>query len=275
MARSPIRPPGSGSSGTPAVLTPASMPASGSRSAPRQARPGKRQPPRSPSARPVRCAPNAWPCRCGTGISASAASGAAWSRPNAPPCAAADGRLDPQRRPARKEDTMEGPRPEYTAELLRHFADLRDGTHGGASSRRDKERLFAPAVALLDPHARQALGEINTDLLLGTGAVTRTGVRVRGDGVDAIWALSWPEQQAAGISPVVLRAYYGVGAHHPHLQGGTVGDWPLNVFDERQAAAELPTLRAIASADLHNLVFQRDYRIIPAIVSGWAARSPA
>jgi len=37
----------------------------------------------------------------------------------------------------------------------RHFADLRDGTHGGASSRRDKERLFAAAVPLLDPHARQ------------------------------------------------------------------------------------------------------------------------
>jgi len=28
-------------------------------------------------------------------------------------------------------------------------------------------------------------------------------------------------------------------------------------------------LRAIASADLHNLVFQRDYRIIPAILNGW------
>jgi hypothetical protein len=42
------------------------------------------------------------------------------------------------------------------------------------------------------------------------------------------------------------------------------------VFDEEQAAAELPTLRAIASADIHNLVFQRDYRIIPAIL-----RAPA
>jgi hypothetical protein len=31
----------------------------------------------------------------------------------------------------------------------------------------------------------------------------------------------------------------------------------------------MATLRAVASADLHNLVFQRDYRIIPAIVSGW------
>ena len=84
-----------------------------------------------------------------------------------------------------------------------------------------------------------------------------------------------PEQQAAGISPVIIHAYYGAGAHHPHLQGGTVGDWPLNVFDEGQAAAELPVLRAIASADLHNLVFQRDYRIIPAIVNGWAPRPHA
>ena len=168
---------------------------------------------------------------------------------------------------------MDSPRPEYTAELLRHFADLRDGAHGGASSRRDKERLFTAAVALLDPHARQPLHEINTQLLLGTGEVTATGLRRRGGGVDAIWALSWPEQQATGIDPIIIHAFYSAGAHHPHLQGGTVGDWPLNVFDEEQAAAELPTMRAIASADLHNLVFQRDYRIIPAISSttapGW------
>ena len=170
---------------------------------------------------------------------------------------------------------MNSPRLEYTAELLRHFADLRDGSHGDAISRREKERLFTAAVALLDRYARQPLEEINTDLLLGTGEVTATGVRCRDDGLDAIWALSWPQQQAARIQPVIIRAYYGAGAHHPHLQGGTVGDWPLNVFDEKQAAAELPTLRAIASADLHNLVFQRDYRIIPAIIDGWAPRQPA
>ncbi len=163
---------------------------------------------------------------------------------------------------------MAGPRPEYTAGLLRHFADLRDGTHGGASSRRDKERLFAEAVALLDPQARQVLDEINTYLLLDEGEVTATGVRPHHAGVEAVWALSWPAQQAAGINPIIIRAYYSAGAHHPHLQGGTVGDWPLNVFDEEQAAAELPTLRAVASADVHNLVFQRDYRIIPAISSG-------
>ena len=167
---------------------------------------------------------------------------------------------------------METPYLDYTAELLRHFADLRDGTHGGVTHRRDKEQLFTAAVPLLDPHARQALGEINADLLLGTGEVTATGIRRRGDGIEAAWALSWPEQRDAGISPVIIRAYYGAGAHHPHLQGATLGDWPLNVFDEGQAAAELPVLRAVASADLHNLVFQRDYRIIPAIVSGQAPR---
>jgi hypothetical protein len=153
---------------------------------------------------------------------------------------------------------------------LRHFADLRDGTHGGVSSRQDKERLFAAAVPLLDPHARKALEEINTHLLLGTGEVTGTGLRRSADGgTDAVWALSWPEQEAAGINPIVIRAYFGRGFAHPHLQSGTVGDWPLNVFDEEQAAAELPTLRALAAADLHNLVFQLggDYRIIPAVMN--------
>lgn len=161
-----------------------------------------------------------------------------------------------------------GPRPGYVGALLRHFGDLRDGTHGGATSRPDKERLFAAAVELLDPHARQVLDEINAYLLLDSGEVTATGVRRRDGGVEAVWSLSWPEQQAARIEPIVIRAYFGAGFLHPHLQSGTVGDWPLNVFDEEQAAAELPTLRALASADLHNLVFQLggDIRIVPAVL---------
>ena len=161
--------------------------------------------------------------------------------------------------------------PEHSAALLRHFADLRDGTHGGASARRDKERLFAEAVPLIDPYARQALEEINTYVLLDSGKVTATGVRRSADdGIDAVWALSWPEQEAAGIKPVVIRAYFGPGFAHPHLQGGSVGDWPLNVFEVEQAATELPTLRAMAAADIHNLVFQLggDVRIIPATVKG-------
>ena len=167
-------------------------------------------------------------------------------------------------------DTIYTSGPEYTEALLRHFADLRDGTHGGVSSRRDKERLFAAAVALLDPHAHRALTEINTYLLLDTGVVNATGVQRSADGgVEAVWPLSWPAQQAARSGPITIRAYSGRQFLHPHLQGGTVGDWPLNVFDAAQAEGELPTLRAIASADLHNLVFQLggDYRIIPAVLS--------
>ena len=165
---------------------------------------------------------------------------------------------------------MPAPAADPTGALLRHFTDLRDRTHGGASSRREKEELFFKAVPLIDPYARRALDEINQGLLLGTGQVTATGVRPQAaGGTEAEWTLTWPLQQAAGIAPVTLRAHYGTEFHHPHLRSGTAGDWPLNVFDETQAAAYLPILRAMASADLHNLVLQRDYRIIPAIVNGW------
>jgi hypothetical protein len=35
-----------------------------------------------------------------------------------------------------------------------------------------------------------------------------------------------------------------------------VHDWPLNVFGEEDAAAQLSILGAIASSDLHNLVYR-------------------
>jgi hypothetical protein len=157
--------------------------------------------------------------------------------------------------------------PVHLRGLLRHFADLRDGTHGdGAISRTDKEQLFAVAVGYLDPFTRQTLAEMNETLLLGSGTITSTGI-IRSPNGDstAIWTLGWPEQAQADISPVTLEAFFGHGFHHPHLRGATVGVWPLNVFSAADAAAELPTLRAIASADLHNLVFRSNYRIIPAI----------
>jgi hypothetical protein len=158
--------------------------------------------------------------------------------------------------------------PAYLTSLIRHFEDLRDGTHGGSVNRKDKEAHFEKAVQLLAPVARQVLTEINTSLLLDTGTLTEMGLRRTADGgPDASWALSWPEQRAAGIQPIVLQAYFGGGFHHPHLRGTTVGDWPLNVFSDEDAAAQLPILRAIASSDLHNLVFSADYRIIPAVTA--------
>jgi hypothetical protein len=73
---------------------------------------------------------------------------------------------------------------------------------------------------------------------------------------------SWLEQREAVVPPVMLYPYFGTGFHHPYLRGGTVGDWPLNAFDVQDATDQLPILRAIATSDLHNLVFQADYRIV-------------
>src|ERR1700716_1980380 len=91
--------------------------------------------------------------------------------------------------------------PAYITSLIRHFEDLRDGTHGGSASRKDKEAHFEKAVQLLGPIARQVLTEMNTSLLLDTGQLTETGLRRTADGgLNASWALSWPEQRAAGSS---------------------------------------------------------------------------
>jgi hypothetical protein len=158
--------------------------------------------------------------------------------------------------------------PAYITSLIHHFEDLRDGTHGGSASREDKEAHFENAVQLLAPIARGVLTEVNTGLLLDTGHITETGLgRAADRGLSASWALSWPEQRAAGIQPIVLQAYFGGGFHHPHLRGTTVQDWPLNVFSEQDAADQLSILRAIASSDLHNLVYRADYRIVPVVTA--------
>jgi hypothetical protein len=83
--------------------------------------------------------------------------------------------------------------------------------------------------------------------------------------------LSGPEQRAAGIEPIVLQAHFGSGFHHPHLRGTTVRDWPLNVVGDGDARAQLSILRAIASSDLHNLVFLSDYRIVPVVTAKGAS----
>src|SRR6202451_1698765 len=161
--------------------------------------------------------------------------------------------------------------PAYITSLIRHFEDLRDGTHCGSASRKEKEAHFEKAVLLLAPIARQVLNEMNIDLLRDTGQITESGLlRTPDGGLNASWALSWPEQHAAGIEPIVLQAYFGGGFHHPHLRGTTVHDWPFDVFNEEDAAAQLSILRAIASSDLHNLVYRADYRIVPAVTANRA-----
>jgi hypothetical protein len=177
-----------------------------------------------------------------------------------------DGRLGARRSSNPELTTEDENVPAYVRALMRHFVDLRDNTHGGSTGRHDKEDHFARAVELLHPVALQVLREMNTLLLLETGQIMGTGLQRTPDGgLAASWDLVWPEQRSVGVSPVVLMAYYGIGFHHPHLRGGTVGDWPLNIFTGSDAADQLHLLRAIASAELHNLVFQADYTIVPVV----------
>src|SRR5260370_14176240 len=104
--------------------------------------------------------------------------------------------------------------PAYITSLIRHFEDLRDGTHGGSATRMDKEAHFEKAVQLLAPIARQVLIEINRSLLLNTGQLTETRLRLTEDGgLNASWGLSWPEQRAAGINPILLQTYFRSGFH--------------------------------------------------------------
>jgi hypothetical protein len=156
--------------------------------------------------------------------------------------------------------------PAHLVALRRHCEDLRDGTHLGVAARADKERLFGRTVELLDPVARQALAEVDEFLFERTGEIRDDGLDRTGDGtVSRSWRLSWPEQRERGIAPVTLTAWFGGGFHHPHLRGATVHDWALNVYDEADARELLPVLRAIVAADVHNLIFQADWRIVPAV----------
>src|SRR5260370_39693502 len=94
--------------------------------------------------------------------------------------------------------------PAYITSMIRHFEDLRDGTHGGSSSRADKEVHFGKAVQLLAPIARQVLTEMNTKLLLDSGKLTETGLlRTADAGLSASWSLSCPHEAAAGVEPIM------------------------------------------------------------------------
>jgi hypothetical protein len=45
----------------------------------------------------------------------------------------------------------------------------------------------------------------------------------------------------------------------------------MNVFSKEDAANQPSTFRAIATSDLHNLIFLSDYRIVPVVTANPAA----
>jgi hypothetical protein len=152
-----------------------------------------------------------------------------------------------------------------TEDLYRHLDDLRTNSYEGAGPRAERNEVFRRATALLDPVVTGILEEVDATLLDGTGALTRepAGDDGRG-GLVARWSLSWPAQRDRGVDPVAVVAWFGASFSHGHLAGSSLGNWPLQVVDARDAERQAPIVRAIVEAELHQRVFDsRSWRVIP------------
>jgi hypothetical protein len=83
--------------------------------------------------------------------------------------------------------------------------------------------------------------------------------------------LSWPEQRAARImrgpngplQPVRIVVNYSQGVLHPHLSGSATGFWPFQVTSAADARRQRGVLAAIVELELHQRVFEIDWRILP------------
>lgn len=157
-------------------------------------------------------------------------------------------------------------------DLLRHLQDLQSGTYEGAMSRDAKEAMYRQGVELLTPVALVILEEANTLFLNGTGDVRVIGPEEDGrGGLVTRFELSWPEQRAAQVmrgphgplQPVRIVVDYSRGFLHPHLSGSTAGFWPFQVTSAADAERQKGVLAAIVELEIHQRIFETDWRILP------------
>ena len=157
-------------------------------------------------------------------------------------------------------------------DLLRHLQDLRSGTYEGAHNRRAKEELYRRGIELLTPVAVALLEEANVLFLQHTGKIQVIGPEDDGSGgLETRYELSWPEQRAAQVTrgpreplqPVRIVVNYAQGFLHPHLAGSTAGFWPFQVRSQADAERQKGILAAIIELELHQRIFETDWRILP------------
>ena len=157
-------------------------------------------------------------------------------------------------------------------DLLRHLQDLRTGTYEGVQSRGEKEDVYRRGIELLRPVAVAILEEANTMFLQGSGSIQVIGPGDDGsDGLETRFELSWPEQQVAQVTrgprgplqPVRIIVNYSQGFLHPHLSGSSAGYWPFQVTSQADAERQKGILAAIVELELHQRIFETDWRIIP------------
>jgi hypothetical protein len=161
--------------------------------------------------------------------------------------------------------------------LRRHAEDLRTDSYEGASGA-EREAPYRVAFDFLSIVATGVLGDINELLLRGTGDIS---VRTPGPdghgGLIGSWLLSWPALREArsrltgkALSPVTISAVWPAGFVHPHLvAGGPVNAradslvaWPMQIASAEEAAQQEPLLWAIATAEVHDRIYQSSWRVI-------------
>jgi hypothetical protein len=162
--------------------------------------------------------------------------------------------------------------------IQRHLKDLRGDAYEDASGP-ERDRRYEAAFELLTPIAVDVLQQINAALLRGTGdvAVWPPGPDGHGGSV-ASWVMTWPElsqstnrMNGSVLQPVTISAIFPAGFTHPHLvAGGPVNQraaslvaWPMQVTSRQDAEHHRPVVWAIATAEVHDRIYQASWRIIP------------
>jgi hypothetical protein len=162
--------------------------------------------------------------------------------------------------------------------IQRHLEDLKQDAYEGASGAARHARYVA-AFKLLSPIAVDVLQQVNASLLRGTGDVSVRAPGPDGDGGQiGSWLLTWPELSESrsrltgkALQPVTISAVFPSGFTHPHLvAGGTVDPravslaaWPMQITSPEDAEQQRPVLWAIATAEVHDRIYQSSWRVIP------------
>ncbi len=162
--------------------------------------------------------------------------------------------------------------------IQRHLEDLKEDAYEGASGAARHARYVA-AFELLTPIAVDVLQQVNASLLRGTGEVSVRAVGSDGYGGQiGSWLLTWPELSESTsrftgkrLQPVTISAVFPPGFTHPHLVAGGPVDpraaalaaWPMQVTSLEEADQQRPVLWAIATAEVHDRIYQSSWRIIP------------
>jgi hypothetical protein len=162
--------------------------------------------------------------------------------------------------------------------IERHLADLKGNAYEGASGA-DRHALYVAAFQLLTPVAVDVLQHANAWLLRGTGEVSVRAPESDGDGgFIGSWLLTWPELwesrsrlTSKALEPVTVSAVFPLGFTHPHLVGGgavnpraaSLTAWPMQVTSADDAEQQRPLLWAIATAEVHDRIYQSSWHVIP------------